>query len=239
MGKLNEQVLEMQVWLAEESKLGGQQIIEDRLIFAATNLAPLLQLRERFIFEITAAHELVNQWRRTFEKEKEAAKADAAATAAKARKAARTEQQTTPGAPRAEERCQAIKEWPGQEEVSGAIPLAAGEIVFRLQDFGDGWSQVRRESGVTMGLVPTKRLRLAPLPPPPAEEEEDEVDDEEGVQKGPPPPPAVSDDEDMGDDVAEGEARDEAAFVEAVRVEEQAKEHARMEADAAECGYGD
>ena len=97
MGKLNELVLEMQVWLAEESKLGGKQIIEDRLIFAATNLAPLLRLRGRFIFEITAAHELVNQWRRTFEKEKEAAKVDAAAKATKARKAARTEQHTTPG----------------------------------------------------------------------------------------------------------------------------------------------
>ena len=58
MGKLNELVLEMQVWLAEESKLGGSQIIEDRLIFAATNLAPLLRLRGRLIFEITAVHDL-------------------------------------------------------------------------------------------------------------------------------------------------------------------------------------
>ena len=195
MGKLNELVLEMQVWLAEESKLGGKQIIEDRLIFAATNLAPLLQLRGRFIFETTAAHELVNQWRRTFEKEKEAAKVDAAAKATKARKAARTEQHTTPGAPRAEERCQAIKEWPGQEEVSGAIPLAAGEVVFRLQDFGDGWSKVRRESDETTGLVPTKRLRLAPLPP-----AEEEPRDEEVAGGGLPPPPDVSDDEEMAAD---------------------------------------
>ena len=55
MGKLNELVLEMQVWLAEESKLGGKQIIEDRLIFAATNLAPLLRLRGRFIFEMSSS----------------------------------------------------------------------------------------------------------------------------------------------------------------------------------------
>ena len=74
-------------------------------------------------------------------------------------KAARTEQRATPSAPPAEERCQAIKAWPGQEGVSGAILLSANEIVFRIEDLGDGWYKVRRESDETVGLVPTKRLR--------------------------------------------------------------------------------
>lgn len=183
----------MQVWLAEESKLGGSQIIEDRLIFAATNLAPLLRLRGRLIFEITAVHELVKQWRVMFEKEKESAKVDVAAKAVKAVKAvkaARTEQYTKPGAPPAEERCRAIKAWPGQPEVADTFSLEADEIVFRLEDFGDGWSKVRRQIDGTSGLVPTKRLRLAPLPP--AEEEPDEEPPADG---GRPLPPELSDDE--------------------------------------------
>lgn len=239
MGKLNELVLEMQVWLAEESKLGGSQIIEDRLIFAATNLAPLLRLRGRLIFEITAVHELVKQWRVMFEKEKESAKVDVAAKAVKARKAARTEQYTTPGAPPAEERCRAIKAWPGQPEVADTFSLEADEIVFRLEDFGDGWSKVRRQIDGTSGLVPTKRLRLAPLPP--AEEEPDEEPPADG---GRPPPPELSDDEEMAEEEAAArQAEADDAQVEActeARMAEvaAAEELARMEADAAECGYG-
>ena len=228
-----------QVWLAEESKLGGSQIIEDRLIFAATNLAPLLRLRGRLIFEITAVHELVKQWRVMFEKEKESAKVDVAAKAVKARKAARTEQYTKPGAPPAEERCRAIKAWPGQPEVADTFSLEADEIVFRLEDFGDGWSKVRRQIDGTNGLVPTKRLRLAPLPP--AEEEPDEEPPADG---GRPPPPELSDYEEMAEEEAAArQAEADDAQVEActeARMAEvaAAEELARMEADAAECGYG-
>jgi hypothetical protein len=115
--------------------------------------------------------------------------------------------------------------------VSGAIPLAAGEVVFRLQDFGDGWSKVRRESDETTGLVPTKRLRLAPLPP-----AEEEPRDEEVAGGGLPHPPAVSDDEEMAADMGADATEEEqdARFAENVQLDEQR----RAEADAAECGFG-
>ena len=45
-----------------------------------------------------------------------------------------------------EERCQAIKAYSGQTDVSSSIPLVAGQVVFRLEDLGDGWSKVRLES---------------------------------------------------------------------------------------------
>ena len=46
IAKLNESVLAMQVWIKEESVLTqGTMIIRDRLIFGATNLPSLLDLR--------------------------------------------------------------------------------------------------------------------------------------------------------------------------------------------------
>ena len=238
MGKLNELVLEIDAGLARRGEQ-ARRLADHRgpplPIFAASNLAPLLRLRGRLIFEITAVHELVKQWRVMFEKEKESAKVDVAAKAVKARKAARTEQYTKPGAPPAEERCLAIKAWPGQPEVADTFSLEADEIVFRLEDFGDGWSKVRRQIDGTSGLVPTKRLRLAPLPP--AEEEPDEEPPADG---GRPPPPELSDDEEMAEeeavarqaeaDDAQVEACTEARMAEVVHAEELA----RMEADAAE-----
>ena len=108
--------------------------------------------------------------------------------------AARTDARTTTGAPpAAEERCEAIKAYPGQDDAPESISLSAGEIVFRLKNFGDGWSQVRREHDGTSGHVPTKRLRQVPLPP--AEEGEQGSDEEPVAGGGPPPPPEVSDDE--------------------------------------------
>ena len=148
-------------------------------------------------------------------------RAKAARDAGKKQRTAGTSQSTTP-----EERCIAIKAWPGQEGVDSAIPLSADEIIFLLRDEGDGWSKVRRESDGTEGLVPTKRLRKAPLPPaPPSSEDEGE---EMEAAPAPPPAPMVSDDEDQERDAAD---RD---FVEACR----ADELARMEADAVECGFG-
>ena len=58
-------------WLSGPNGNDGTKIIQDRLIFAATNLAPLLSLRASWVFEISAAHALVTQWRRAFEKEQE------------------------------------------------------------------------------------------------------------------------------------------------------------------------
>ena len=122
--------------------------------------------------------------------------------------------------------------------MSGAILLSANEIVFRIEDLGDGWSKVRRESDETVGLVPTKRLRSAPLPSSPPPEEEDEPGSDAAPR---PPPPAVSDDEEEQEAVEQAQAADaeeeacveEARFVDAVH----AQELAYMEADAAECGY--
>ena len=136
-----------------------------------------------------------------------------------------------------QERCAAIKAWPGQPGVEAAIPLTEGEIVWLLRDEGDGWSNVRRESDGTEGLVPSKRLRKAPPPPP--EEAEPEPEPEADPAPAPPPAPEVSTDTDDGD--MEGEAAVEAIadeqFVEATRANDLANELARMEADAAECGY--
>jgi len=105
IGTINEYVLTMDVWLDEERRIKqGKQIINDRLIFAATNLAPLLDLRGRFVFELSTAHVLVNQWRREFERELERARIANAEKARKTAKAARTEQRTSPSAAPDEER---------------------------------------------------------------------------------------------------------------------------------------
>ena len=199
--------------------MDGRYIIQDRLIFAATNLAPLLSLRGKWVFEISAAHKYVKDWQRTFEKEKESTRIEQARQSSKAKKQ-KTSAASEAAAP--EERCEAIKAWPGQDDVEDAIPLVAGEIVFLQHDDGDGWSKVRRERDGTEGAVPTKRLRKAP-PPPPSEEVEAE---EEEAAPAPFPAPDVSSDEE--------EARAEASLVEAAHAEELA----RMEADAVECGYG-
>ena len=210
--------------------MDGRYIIQDRLIFAATNLAPLLSLRGKWVFEISAAHKYVKDWQRTFEKEKESTRIEQARQSSKAKKQ-KTSAASEAAAP--EERCEAIKAWPGQDDVEDAIPLVAGEIVFLLRDDGDGWSKVRRERDGTEGAVPTKRLRKAP-PPPPSEEVEAE---EEEAAPAPVPAPDVSSDEEEARAEAEradAEAWEEANFVEAAHAEGLARE----EADAAECGYG-
>jgi hypothetical protein len=233
IGKINEAVLAMQVWLDEERGIkDGEKIIQDRLIYAATNLAPLLALRSRWTLQLSAAHTLVKEWRRAFEKEQESSRIQQAKTS---REQAAKKQRTSADSTAPEERCAAVKAWPGQEGVAGAIPLLADEIVFLLRDESDGWSKVRRESDGTEGLVPSKRLRKAPLPPapPPPEDEEEEME----AAPAPPPAPELSDD-DEADAEARAEANErevaDAAFVEATH----ADELARMEADAAECGFG-
>ena len=233
MGKINSAVKLLQVWIEEESTLKqAPAIIQDRLIFGATNLTPMLHLKGRLLFELSAACALVKGWQRAFDREAEAAKVEKAEKERRAAKKARTEQPATPSAP-AEERCEAIKAWPGQQDVVEAITLSAGEIIFRIKDLGDGWSKVRRERDDTTGLVPSKRLRAVPLPP---AEEEAGGEPEEG--SGQPPAPAVSDDdeemdaEDMGADAAE--EQQDARFAKNVQSDEQR----RAEADAAECGYG-
>ena len=72
--------------------------------------------------------------------------------------------------------------------MEGAIPLEEGEILFKLEDQGDGWAEVRRERDDEVGLVPLRRLRLAPLP------EMDAVESNSGEDSR--PAPAVSDSED-------------------------------------------
>ena len=120
--------------------------------------------------------------------------------------------------------------------MSSAIALVADEVVFRLEDLGEGWSKVRRESDDKTGLVPTKRLRSAPLPP--AAEQEEAQAEQQDAQ---PPPPAVSDEEMDEEEAraadAEEVACEEARFVDAVHADAQELHLARMEADAAECGY--
>ena len=236
IGDLNTMVLAMQVWIKQETEFTqAANIIQDRLIFGATKLTSLLDLRSRWVFALSSADALVKQWRRAFDREQDAVKVEKAEQERRRVKAARTEQRATPSAPPAEERCQAIKAWPGQEGVPGAILLSANEIVFRIEDPGDGWYmyKVRRESDETVGLVPTKRLRSAPLPSSPPPEEEDEPGSDAAPR---PPPPAVSDDEEEQEAVEQAQAADaeeEARFVDAVH----AQELAHMEADAAECGY--
>ena len=237
MGRVNEAVLAMQVWIDDERNIkSGDQIIQDRLIFAATNLAPLLSLRSSLVYEISAAQKLVTEWQRVFTEEKKAARITQAEAARTKSKKQRTER-TSPSAAPVQERCAAIKAWPGQPGVEAAIPLTEGEIVWLLRDEGDGWSNVRRESDGTEGLVPSKRLRKAPPPPP--EEAEPEPEPEADPAPAPPPAPEVSTDTDDGD--MEGEAAVEAIadeqFVEATRANDLANELAHMEADAAECGY--
>ena len=126
-------------------------------IFAATNLAPLLSLRSSLVYEISAAQKLVTEWQRVFTEEKKAARITQAEAARTKSKKQRTER-TSPSAAPVQERCAAIKAWPGQPGVEAAIPLTEGEIVWLLRDEGDGWSNVRRESDGTEGLVPSKRF---------------------------------------------------------------------------------
>ena len=92
MGRVNEAVLAMQVWIDDERNIkSGDQIIQDRLIFAATNLAPLLSLRSSLVYEISAAQKLVTEWQRVFTEEKKAARitqAEAARTKSNVRSSA-------------------------------------------------------------------------------------------------------------------------------------------------------
>eukprot|EP00966_Prymnesium_polylepis_P288199 6656723-Prymnesium_polylepis.1 len=91
MGKINTAVKAMQVWIAEESAFTQSAgIIQDRLIFGATNLTPLLHLQGRFLFELSAACALVRGWQRAFDREAESAKIDQAEKERRAAKAART-----------------------------------------------------------------------------------------------------------------------------------------------------
>ena len=239
LGEINTAVRMLQVWVEEEMKCTqAPKIIQDRLIFGATNLTPLPDLKGRFVAELSKAHALVKEWRRAFDREAESAKIEKAEKERRAAKAACTNQRTSPSAPSAptEERCQAIKAWPGQPDVADAIPLTVDEIVFRIKDLGDGWSKVRRKSDDTTGMVPSKRLRLVPLPPP-----EMEPSEEPAASGGQPPPPAVSDDEEMDEAGREDEAAREeadAAFVASARADEQ-RAAEEEEANAAECGFGD
>mmetsp|Transcript_20774 Transcript_20774/g.61750 ORF Transcript_20774/g.61750 Transcript_20774/m.61750 type:complete len:167 (-) Transcript_20774:330-830(-) len=87
MGKINEAVRCKEVWLDEERTImDGRYIIQDRLIFAATNPAPLLSLRGKWVFEISAAHKYVKDWQRTFEKEKKSTRIEQARQSSKAKK---------------------------------------------------------------------------------------------------------------------------------------------------------
>ena len=208
IGKVNEAVLAMQVWISEEMLiLSGNQIIQDRLIFAATNLAPLLSLRGRWVFELSAARKVVNEWRRAHEKEKNAARVEQAEKSQQQLKKQRTADKSLPAQSVPAERCLAIKKWAGQADVPDSIALKENEIIFRVRDHkGNLWSTVRRESDGVEGVVPTKRVRAAPLPPsPPPLGEDDE--EEDSVQVA----PAVSSDEEVdvalgGENTEDGEA---------------------------------
>ena len=89
--------------------------------FAATNLAPLLSLRSSLVYEISAAQKLVTEWQRVFTEEKKAARITQAEAARTKSKKQRTER-TSPSAAPVQERCAAIKAWPGQPGVEAAIP---------------------------------------------------------------------------------------------------------------------
>ena len=112
MGKLNESVLVMQTWMDEERALTNpSSIIQDRLIFAATNYAPILSLRDRMQGQLSAAMTLVARWKREWDREmlaKKVADAEAARKAEAARRtAARTELNSSPGQEASEPRFQA------------------------------------------------------------------------------------------------------------------------------------
>ena len=196
MGKINETLLTMQRWMDEERAITtASDIIQDRLIFGASNLTPLLSLQGRFIFELSSTQTLVTQWQREFDKEAQAAAVEKAEKERRAAKAAKTSKGQSPGAP-VEERCRATKDWAGQNQVDDAISLESDEIVYRLEDMGGGWAKVRRESDGKVGRVPAKRLCAAPVP-----EMEEEASEPEGDDASPPkpPPPVLSDDDDEED----------------------------------------
>eukprot|EP00966_Prymnesium_polylepis_P050078 1159462-Prymnesium_polylepis.1 len=168
--------------------VSAQNIIQDRLIFAASNIAPALELRDKYVFAVSAARSLVRKWQRAHAKEKETASIDAAEAK---RKAGAQKKQRTDGNPTAPEtkevRCVVLKDYAGQSDQPDALVVEKDEIVFRTAEpGGDGWVNVRRERDDAKGVVPQKRVREAPLPPSPHADaraapvlsSEDEEDDE-------------------------------------------------------------
>ena len=79
IAKLDESVLAMQVWIDEERAITKPTaIINDRLIFAATNYAPLLSLRDRFKSKLSEASAAVAAIKREYDKEMTAKKVEVA-----------------------------------------------------------------------------------------------------------------------------------------------------------------
>ena len=173
----------MRRWILEETELTvATEIIQDRLIFGANNLHPLLDLQGRLVYVLSAMYKLVGQWKREFDSAAEAAKIDVAALERRASKSLKANKDSSPGDVAGEERCTAIKDWPAQDNVKKSITLTVGEVVYKTGERGL-WATVRREKDEKVGVVPLKRLRLAPLPPSDAESEEE-------------PAPEVSEDDD-------------------------------------------
>ena len=139
MGKINAALRTMTRWIDDERAVMSTDIISDRLIFGASNLTPLLSLQGRFVFALSTAQGLLDEWKGAYVKECESAKIDQAEKERRAGKKAKTGE--TASAMAGEERCLAIKDWHGQESVQDSIKLTENEVVFRLATKGL-WSEV-------------------------------------------------------------------------------------------------
>ena len=108
----------MRRWILEETELTvATEIIQDRLIFGANNLHPLLELQGRLVFVLSAMYTLLGQWKREFDSAAQAAKIGAAAQERRASKSPKANKDSSPGEVAGEERCVAIKDWPAQTNV--------------------------------------------------------------------------------------------------------------------------
>eukprot|EP00966_Prymnesium_polylepis_P326044 7381976-Prymnesium_polylepis.1 len=191
----------------------GADIIQDRLVFAASNYKPLKQLRDAWAAEASTWMKQYNSLKRGYEREVErvrAAEAIAASVGAGRKRGAGADP------PAKGKRMRVRSAQMAKEKHKGSLTVNPGDTCIFIEACTNPlWSFVKMDDDGRTGNVPASKLEDVP-------EEAEEMAD-----------PSDDDLEDPSDDDAQ-QARDE-AFVEATH----ADEAAALENDAAECGYTD
>jgi hypothetical protein len=214
----------MQTWVAEESAstLTTTDIVTDRLTFAAAALPPLARLRDKYIALASKMVDTITTAKREYEREM------VKATIARRPHAAAPPPKRTTVAAEGRRLFRVVKSWSGKnqppQEGVTFLPITEGELLVCVGEWDPSaeWMVMEREDGSECGTAPIKQSNGAirmleveqPEPPMAAPVESDlEEDPEEEIE----------------------DSRADEEFVARTR----ADEDARIEADAAECGYDD
>jgi hypothetical protein len=158
VGRLVDMHASMAMWLADESKreLGGLEIITDRLIFAASAIAPIAQLRDKWIGLGSEMTEVIGAAKNKYEWAMRTSMRTSTPEPPPKRHAIMT--------PSSEGTCsfRAIKSWSAAKQQAATptkdfISLCENEVVVAVgdADLEGAWLEVRNASG-EQGLVPTK-----------------------------------------------------------------------------------